>query len=99
MSQHFFEPSSQNRLACSFCGRPHGLHTEAVTNVSADKRVCELLGYVCVADFDLSVEALRPLEPRILAAIRKVRERSRSDLNIGLYAGGQDIRVWPVDHP
>lgn len=72
------------------------------SKLADDKRSCWLLGYYCVADFDISIESLAPLAPELLRQL-DAHEKAILDpsstwatLNIGLYAGGSDIRVWRV---
>lgn len=75
----------------------------AITELSADRRTCKLFGYYCVADFDISDDALVPLMHEIsvvLAGPKAVHDAGQCDtLNIGLYQGGKDIRVWKVWTP
>ncbi len=71
-----------------------------ITELSVDKRTCKLLGHHCVADFDISVAALAPLAWEILSKLDEPEAdfwRGFCDeVNIGLYEGGRDIRVWRV---
>jgi len=71
-----------------------------IDNLSEDRRCCTLLGYNCVADFELSPENLASLAWEILD---KLQEPERAlfagecqAIDIGLYQGGKDIRVWKV---
>ncbi len=71
-----------------------------ISELSADKRVCKLLGHHCVADFAISVEALAPLAWEIMDKLAEPEANLADGLcdaiNIGLYDGGRDIRVWGV---
>ena len=71
-----------------------------IANLSADKRTCKLLGYVCVADFDITPEALAPISWELLDKLeepeRALAAGECDTINIGLYDGGLDIRVWKV---
>ena len=71
-----------------------------LTDISPNRRSCKLLGFLCVGDFDLSDEVLQPLAWEILDKLLDPEEdyaKGRCDtLNIGLYQGGADIRVWRV---
>lgn len=68
-----------------------------ITDLSADQKTCLLLGYHCVADFPLSDQALAPLSWEILSKVEDIEVKNGHDtINIGLYDGGRDIRVWPV---
>jgi hypothetical protein len=75
-----------------------------VQDLSEDKRVCKLLGYTCASDFDLGPELFtKEFQMRLLDALvlpEVAVDQGRCDeLNIGLYDGGRDIRVWKVFRP
>lgn len=71
-----------------------------IFELSADKHSCKLLGHLCVADFDISVESLAPLAWEIMDKLTEPENDLENGLcdaiNIGLYDGGRDIRVWRV---
>lgn len=71
-----------------------------VADLSANSRVCKLLGYHCVADFDITSSSLSPLVWEILDKLqepeRALQAGECNTINIGLYQGGKDIRVWKV---
>jgi hypothetical protein len=70
-----------------------------ISDVWSCKRVCKLLSFTCVADFDITPESIAPLAIQILdAMVGPEIELCRCEtLNIGLYDGGKDIRVWIVN--
>lgn len=74
---------------------------KAISDLSRDKRVAKLWGHTCVADFEITPERLRPYLGCILAhETWEIFESGQcEDVNIGLYSGGEDIRVWPVFYP
>ena len=71
-----------------------------ITELSENKRACKLLGHTCVADFDITIAALAPLAWEIMEKLAAPEEALADGLcdavNIGLYDGGRDIRVWKV---
>lgn len=85
-------------VASSIDVSPH--RSNWISELSVTKRSCKLLGHHCVADFDITVEALAPLAWEIMAKLAEP-EADLADglcdaINIGLYDGGRDIRVWRV---
>lgn len=71
-----------------------------ISDLSPNKRSCKLLGYPCVADFDITIATLAPLAWEIMDKLVEPEAALKAgrctNINIGLYQGGRDIRVWPV---
>lgn len=72
-----------------------------IVDLHASRRWCKLLGnYHCVADFDITPQTLAPLAWEILDKLEgpeaALAGGGCDTLNVGLYDGGKDIRVWKV---
>lgn len=71
-----------------------------IQDLSRDRRSCRLLGWTCVADFDITPKSIAAIAPAILDALAVPEAYFNNcqcdDINIGLYDGGRDIRVWKV---
>ena len=70
-----------------------------IQNLSPTKRHCTLLGWNCVATFDICPETIAPLAGKIQDALRRpalmLAMKQCDDIDIGLY-GPNDVRAWPV---
>jgi hypothetical protein len=73
-----------------------------ISNLSGDARTCKLLGYSCVADFDITPWSLAPIAWEVMSKLigpeTAMAAGECHSINIGLYQGGNDIRVWKVWH-
>jgi hypothetical protein len=72
----------------------------AIKDLAPNKRSCKFLGWNCVADFDISDATVMPFAFEILdklgPAVDAYDAKQCHEIDIGLYDGGKDIRVWKV---